>query len=217
MVPDNLDEQTPLILTTPRRYILIGRLNVNAEEAARELSLVWGWVLAAGILNLLLGILALFCPITTSDVVLSWIAVALLLVGAIHITGLCYAEQGLKGATSALGVVQIILAILAFKDPFESLMALTIMIAVVFMVEGVFRIYLAMQNHDIPNWRVLFLNGICNVAFSAIVIAALPYSSLYTLGILVGVNLITIGTARITIGIMARSASIQQNEIGEEV
>jgi len=179
------------------------------EEVVAELGKVWGWVLAAGILGVTLGVVALLCPIWTSTFVLSWIAAALLIVGCIHISGLWYAEEYMKFATFAMGVVEVIIAIVTFMHPFESLMLLTIIIAVLFMIQGLYRIHVATTYRDAMTdymYKIVLAKGICNVVFSAIVLLALPHSSLFTIGLLVGVNLLLVGSARISLAFMARSA-----------
>lgn len=215
--PTATTDETPLLSSSspPRPFLLFWKADrtsptVIPEEAVAELGRVWGWVLAAGVLSLALGVAALLCPVMTSVVAIGWISLALLVVGAIHVSGLCYAEEGMKCATFAVGVAQIALSIITYRYPFGSLLALTVVVAFVFMSEGLFRISLAMRNRDalLPNSRfILLFNGACNVLFSVIVIVALPFSSLYTIGILVGVNLVTIGTARIALAITAKRAS----------
>ena len=46
-----------------------------------------------------------------------------------------------------------------------------------------------------------------NLALSIVIISAFPTSSLYTLGILVGVNLVIIGMGRIAVATVGRSTA----------
>jgi len=124
-----------------------------------------------------------------TEVILWWIALLLLLVGILHVSGFWYAEHGMKWSTMSVGVVQIILAIVVFTHPLGSLMLLTILIALAFMVEGLFKVIVALQNRHqhLPGWGLLFFSGLASVLLSFVVTAALPYSATYTIGILVGV------------------------------
>jgi hypothetical protein len=85
----------------------------------------------------------------------------------------------------------------------------------VFMIEGFFRCRLAKRNRDMTGWRSTFGSGVCAILFSLLVLLAFPSSSAYTLGILLGVNLVMFGTLRIALGLMGREiANNNQIESG---
>jgi len=105
------------------------------------------------------------------------------------------------------GVVQVLLAAAMAFYPFASLMSLTILIAAFMLVDGIFRIVLAYQTREVPGWGWTLAGGIAGVVASVIVMTALPASSFWVIGILVGVNLIGVGAARIAIAVAARKVA----------
>ena len=207
------DEQTPLMSNIFYQSLLA----VDAEELSRELARNWGLILVVGAINLLGGILALLSPIAATVVALAFITAALIVVGCFNLLGACYHERCYKTASGLVGTVQILLGILMATHAVESLIILTWMIAVMFMIEGSFRCMLAYRNRDMTGWRSNFGSGVCAILFSLLVLLAFPSSSAYTLGILLGVNLVTFGTLRIALGLMGREIANNQIEIGEYV
>ena len=95
----------------------------------------------------------------------------------------------------------------------ESLKVITVWIAIIFMMDGTHRIVLAMKNRDIMRgWIGTLVSGICAILFSILVLIAMPGSSTYTLGILMGVNFVTFGLFRISIGMIGRQLAHEQLE-----
>jgi uncharacterized membrane protein HdeD (DUF308 family) len=66
---------------------------------------------------------------------------------------------------------------------------------------------LALSNKDMSGWVSYLVSGICSILFSIIVWSAFPASSVYTLGILLGVNWVTYGCLRIVLGLAGRSTA----------
>lgn len=190
-------------------YALIA---VDAELAANDIAKNWGWILAAGIINLFAGIFALLAPTAATTFVVVFLSVVLIFAGFISIFSSCFNEAGFKTQAFVLGVVEVTLGLLLQFYPFESFMIITIMIAVMFMCDGLFRCAVALQNRGSPTWVSTLISGMSAVAFSILVMLAFPMSSLYTLGIIVGVNLIFIGMARISIATTGRQIAVDRIE-----
>lgn len=204
---------------TEDTYLLIGTYRLtdaSVDEMKREIAKNWGWLVVSGMLNLFIGFWALACPNVASAFAIFWIGLTLMIVGLANMAGLWYVEKGLRTASFILGLCQVGLGILALKYPFESLAMLTIFIAIVFMSDGLYRILLACSNRErgLPHWGWTLANGVASIAFSCLVLSAFPMSSLFTIGILVGVNLISLGIARIVIGMEGRKIANEQIESG---
>ena len=175
-------------------FLVVDKNNLDAQLSEDDLLYASRWITTAGILTLALGLIALLCPAWTSGFVVWWAAAILLLTGVFHVTGLWYAEEGLKRPTFAVGAIQILLALFAFWCPAETMFLLSILIAALFAAEGVFRMAFAWQNqYSLGNWRVMFLSGALNVLLSVLIMCFAPLA----IGVLIGCNLITIGIARL--------------------
>jgi uncharacterized membrane protein HdeD (DUF308 family) len=192
------NEGTPLLGLT---------LAVDSAAFDVELARDWGWILAAGVINLVAGIGALFSPTVATVIVLAFISVGLIIVGFVNLMGVCYVEQCYRVATFLSGAIQLTLGILMATHSVTSLVVLTSIVAALFMVEGIFRSVLALKNQDISGWGMSLASGICAILFSLIVWSAFPRSSAYTLGILVGVNWVLYGALRISLAMYGRATA----------
>lgn len=184
---------------------------LGREESLREIRRAACWAALAGSVNLLAGIFALTYPAWTSALVLWWLALLLVVVGSLHVLGLCYAEPGRRWSTFWLGTLQVAVALLAFFYPLESLVSLTVTIAAGYMLSGTYLVALACCNGDAlaatgTYWTVV-LDGTCNVLMSAVILAAMPLSALYTVGVLLGCNMAVGGVSRIAAACAARAAA----------
>lgn len=192
------NEGTPLLGLT---------LAVDAAAFDVELARDWGWILSAGIINLVGGVCALFAPTAATTVVLVFIAGGLIVIGTVNLLGVCYVEQCYRAVTFVSGAIQLCLGVLMATHSITSLVVLTSIVAAMFMVEGIFRIILSLKNRDLSGWGMTLASGILAVAFSAVVLFSFPTSSGYTLGILLGVNWITYGCLRIALAMYGRATA----------
>lgn len=199
-------ETTPLLFP----YNLI---NADAELAAADIAKNWGWIMAAGIINLIAGVFAIMSPTTATALLLLFASFTLVIAGAATMSGVCFAEAGMKSQSFVLGLAEIIVGLILWKYPFSSLMFATLMIAVVYMVNGAYLCGMAVQNWDSPNSGWNLISGFCGILFSILVMSAYPMSSLYTIGIIVGVNLINIGIARFAIANKGRMLAAENAQI----
>ena len=184
-------------------------LSLAVDSAAFDLDIAseWGWILAGGILSLIAGIFALMSPITTTFIAIGFISCALIVIGGFMMMSVCFIEQCYRLTTFLVGALQLALGILMATHTLTSLMVLTSVVAVMFLLDGIFRCAVGLNNKDMSGWVSYLVSGICSILFSIIVWSALPASSVYTLGILLGVNWVTYGFLRIILGFAGRSTA----------
>lgn len=182
-------------------------LGLAVDEAALETHLAneWGWILAGGIVSVIGGIFALMSPITATVVVVEFLACALIVVGAITTLGVCFAEPFYRFPSLVAGGVQLALGICMAKHLVTSMIVLTGIVAALYMILGLQQCFVALNNRGMPNQCAYLTSGICSILFSVIVLSAFPASSVYTLGIILGVNWLTTGFARIALGFAGRA------------
>ena len=92
------------------------------------------------------------------------------------------------------------------EDPVKAAGVLTLLIAAGFFVAGVLRIIfsLAVQFHS---WGWVLVNGIVDVCLGVMIIRHWPGSSLWVIGLFIGIDLVFQGWAWIFLGLTARSIS----------
>ena len=103
----------------------------------------------------------------------------------------------------ALGAGIILLA-----RPVQGTLTLTIVVGAYFLAEGVATIMYALEHRRelSERWSWLLVAGIMDLLIAAVIIAGLPGSALWAVGLLVGINLLFGGAALIGVALAARNA-----------
>ncbi len=83
------------------------------------------------------------------------------------------------------------------RQPAAGAVSLTIVLAVLFIIEGVLQIIasIGFRNAFPQSWGWMLVSGLVDLALAALIISGWPASAAWTLGLLVGVNLISTGVA----------------------
>lgn len=163
------------------------------RETVKRYSL---WYLIQGIILVVAGILAIIYPFLSS------VAVIILLGWLLIISGFA---QGISllGARHVphfwLQLVSVILALLIgflfLRDPAQGLVTVTLLLIVFFMIEGISKVVFALTIRPFPNWGWLLASGIVGILLSLILWASLPVTALWLVGLLLGIELISVGAA----------------------
>jgi uncharacterized membrane protein HdeD (DUF308 family) len=70
-----------------------------------------------------------------------------------------------------------------------------VFLAVMFMIEGIFEIAMAVGLRAQEGWIWLLISGLVSLAVGALIFAQLPSSAIWAIGLLVGINMISSGWA----------------------
>ncbi|HEY0360288.1 MAG TPA: DUF308 domain-containing protein [Mycobacteriales bacterium] len=172
---------------------------VPTEEARKvsTLSVVLGLLLmAAGIL----GLIYVYVATITSAVLFAW----LLLISGVAALVDAWRRRGQDGfwASAITAVLNLGAGIVIFWRPAESILALTMLVAVFLLVGGMLRIAGALAA-PVPGAGWLGLHGLVDVVLAVLILATLPTSSFYVLGTLLSVSLLVDGIALAVLGSVA--------------
>jgi uncharacterized membrane protein HdeD (DUF308 family) len=109
----------------------------------------------------------------------------------------------LVSALIAIGVGLILLA-----EPITGAVSLTLVLIVFFVVEGVATIMYALEHRRelSGRWEWMLVSGIIDLVLAGIILAGLPGTAAWALGLLVGINMVFGGVALVGIALHARSA-----------
>jgi uncharacterized membrane protein HdeD (DUF308 family) len=170
------------------------------------LSRNWGWLLALGILMIILGVLAIAAPYGATLAVqfaLGWILVIGGIAEAIH----AFMAKGWGGFVLELlsAILYVVVGVLLLTNPVGGALALTIVLAVFLIVEGIFKILMAFRVRDHGGWGWLLASGILSVLLGVLIWAEWPYSGLWVIGLLVGIQLVFTGWSLVMLSLAARA------------
>jgi uncharacterized membrane protein HdeD (DUF308 family) len=183
-------------------------MTISAESAAGGepapkswwLYLLLGFVLVVG------GFIVLLSDINVaslfSSLVISW---AILIVGIFQVVH-AFSSTGWKGFVLDLliGILYIAAGYLLLANPLGAMIKLTLVLGIIWLVSGFFRIILAGLLWRQAGW-LLLLSGIIGVLAGGIIISEWPQSSLWVPGLVLGVDLLFHGFAWISYSLSIRS------------
>ena len=75
------------------------------------------------------------------------------------------------------------------------LLALTLLLLVYFMVEGISKVIFSLTIRPFPNWGWVLVSGIVGILLSLYLLASFPVTAIWLLGVLLGIQLICEGAA----------------------
>jgi uncharacterized membrane protein HdeD (DUF308 family) len=93
------------------------------------------------------------------------------------------------------GLISAFAGMYLLSNPIKGIYLMTILLAIYFLVDGASSVIMAMNNRGNRYWNMLLLSGIITFVLAVLIISGLPYSAMWALGLLVGINLITYGFA----------------------
>lgn len=165
----------------------------------------WGWFAALGLLLTLAGVFALgdVMAVTLASVVFIG---AMLLVGGIFQVVHAFMTRGWAAFLLNLlcGIVYAVGGVLIMEEPVKGSILLTILVGAALIVGGVLRIAVALGHRDLAGWWLLLLGGIVSLALGVLLYASLPWSGLWVLGTLIGIELIVQGVTWLQFGLALR-------------
>ena len=175
----------------------------NLGEGIRTLRAKWGWIVALGVIFMLAGVIALGSVIAATASAVLVIGIMMIMGGAAEIVAAFNVKSwGRFAFWLFLGLLYVAAGIICIYNPFKAATILTLFLGVALMVGGIVRMVLAWHMREAGKpWGWVVLSGFITLALGLIIVAKWPYSSEYTLGIFLGVDLIFAGSSWLTIGL----------------
>jgi len=178
---------------------------------ARSLRDHWNLFLAEGIVLVLLGIAALLLPLIAGlavTILFGWLFLALGVVGLITTFSMRHAPGFIWSLISAILTIALGLALLIF--PGLGLISLTYLLIAFFVVEGIVTIMYALEHKRelTQRWGWMLLSGVVDLVVAVLILAGLPGSFAWALGVIVGINLLFGGASMLAMALAAREAPL---------
>lgn len=160
----------------------------------------WGWIIAYGVLSVLLGLAAFSWPFAAT-------LAATLVIGAFFIAaGLVSIGAGLFGKghdgrvyATLFGIVSIVIGCIMAFEPATGALSLTLLVAIWLAFRGIMEITLGARFRR-GRGMMIFL-GIVNIVLALIVLATLPWSALTLPGYILGISFLLGGVTSIASGL----------------
>jgi uncharacterized membrane protein HdeD (DUF308 family) len=92
-------------------------------------------------------------------------------------------------------VLFVIVGMLFLRNPGESLVTLTLLLIVFFMVEGTSKVIFALTIRPLANWGWVLASGIVGILLAFHLWTSIPVTAVWLIGVLLGIELIAEGIA----------------------
>jgi uncharacterized membrane protein HdeD (DUF308 family) len=166
------------------------------------------WSVVWGVLLVVLGVLAVGSPFLaalTVSTVLAWLIV---LAGIVH---LILAFQAHRAGSLIwrllVGLAYVFFGVYLFARPALGVASLTLLLASLFLIEGIFDIALFFQARSMQGSSWVLIDGVITLLLGLMIYLQWPSSSLWAIGTLVGVSMIISGVSRIMLSLTVRKVA----------
>jgi uncharacterized membrane protein HdeD (DUF308 family) len=166
------------------------------------------WFIALGVILVVLGLAAIGWPLVTAVAAKGFIGWLLLFAGIAEIVH-AFSTPNWKGflADLLIGVLYAVVGAWLAFFPLTGIIGLTVLLALTFIVEGIFKLVMGFQVRHFSGWFWFTLSGLLAIAVGVLIFSELPSSAAWAIGLLVGVNLLMSGIAFLGTSLAARSTS----------
>lgn len=173
----------------------------------RSMGTHWHLFVVQGVVMTVLGILALVWPRISTVAVDLYVGWMFLIGGVLGLAALFLAPTVSSFLWSLLTTaLSLLVGVLLLWHPVEGAASLTLVLVAFFLVEGLFQAALSLYYRSVfpESWGWMLFSGITDLILVAIIIMGWPTSATWTLGVIVGANLITSGLAILMVALAAR-------------
>lgn len=174
--------------------------SINTEQLREIVNANKTSWMAAGIILVVLGLFCILMPFVAGV----W-TVLLLGIGLI-ISGISTVIHGFKSRGWAGFAIQILLGalyaaigVLLAANPLKGVVAVTLIVGVLLLVDGATRLALAFRIRNAPGWNWLLGGGVLSLLLGLIVVMEWPGDSAWVLGLFIGIDLLMFGLTLIGI------------------
>jgi uncharacterized membrane protein HdeD (DUF308 family) len=166
----------------------------------------WGWIVALGVIYVIGGLIALGSVATATAASVLVVGIMMVVAGLAEVFNAFQVRTWGKFALwLLLGALYIFAGIVTFQNPLLAAVLLTLMLGVALVISGVMRLIIAFSMKESTPWAWVALSGAITMILGLVILARWPVSSVYVLGLFLGIDLVIAGTSWIGIGLDLRA------------
>lgn len=166
---------------------------------------ITGWYMATAVLFILLGAFAIVEPAAAGLGVTVLVGSMLIFGGVAHLIGACAGGAAKEIIFQiAVGVAYLVAGRYSLTHPHLAVGTLTLLLGAVILIGGVVEIssYSRLRTREASGW--ILLNAIVTFLLGGMILLHWPSSSMWAIGILVGLTLLMTGMTRLIFALAAR-------------
>jgi uncharacterized membrane protein HdeD (DUF308 family) len=177
-------------------------INPQAGSEMAPLRAKWGWIVALGVVYLLAGFIALGSVVVATVASVLVVGVMMMIIAGVAevFSAFQVKSWGKFLLWVLLGALYIIAGFVTFENPLLAAALLTLILGASLVASGIMRIILAFSMKQETPWIWILLSGVITLLLGLLILAHWPVSSLYILGLFLGIDLIMAGAGWIGLG-----------------
>ena len=196
---------TPQNRETNTMSSLTGSPNTLHDTALEPLRAKSGWIIALGVVFVIAGIIALGSVVMATAATVFVVGIMMVIAGVAEVINAFQIKTWGKFLLwLLLGALYIVAGFFAFENPLLAAAVLTLLLGFSLLVSGIMRMVLAFSMQDTMPWIWVAFSGVITFLLGLLIVAKWPVSSLYVLGIFLGVDLVIAGAGWIGVGLGLR-------------
>lgn len=159
-----------------------------------------------GVLAVITGAIAIIVPAVASvatAIFIGWI----LIFGALLLAGNAFAARSDGGALAlrlAFAALTLVAGIYLLVAPLQGALTLTFILGLYFLLVGLARLILAWRGRRAPDAPAVGVNGFVSLIIGVLILASLPSSAAWVIGLLVGIDFLFFGASTIALARQSR-------------
>src|SRR5262249_38845243 len=176
----------------------------------------WGWLLAVGVLSIVLGVLGLGMTIMLTVVSVFYFGVLLIVIACAQVV------QSFKSARWKSVLLHVLMAlvylaagIMIVIRPLLASLALTWTLAVMLIAIGVMRVVVGIQHRGTQGSGWAVFGGVVTAFFGLMILAKWPTDALWVIGLILAIELIVNGWTQILVALAARAVGRTRASSGQ--
>jgi uncharacterized membrane protein HdeD (DUF308 family) len=190
-------------------------MNETADSMIAEVEKRGNFLLFLGVLTVILGMLCMAATLVTGLAVGMLVGGLLLVGGVVRLIFAFKAESWGAGMFRFItGALSVLCGLIMLGRPLLGLASLTLVLAVYFLVDGIFQMITAFQIKPQQGWGWVLFSGLAAFLLGYLIWSQWPFSGVWAVGILVGINLFMSGWSMIAWGGTARGIADEMQSSG---
>jgi uncharacterized membrane protein HdeD (DUF308 family) len=172
-------------------------LGIQAEELDKH----FGSVVALSVIMMIVGGVALYMNLAATVASVVFLGV-LFVVGGITQVVLAFSARGFSGVAIHLviGVLSVISGVVLWRAPLVGAAVVTLVVATWLLVSGLGQaLHAAVERY--PHWGMSLFSGVIGALLGALLLATFPVSSLWYIGLSVGIMFVIQGATYLALSI----------------
>lgn len=168
----------------------------------------WQWFLLWGILFIVLGVIAISATFLTTIITVVFLGALIFVAGIVNLIDTFSYWRGKWGGFVlhlVMSILYLLVGIMLVTNPVAASISLTLLLGLLYLILGIFRLIYSLSLR-IPRWGWGVASGIITILLGLLILASWPASSLFIIGLFVGIDLLFWGWAYVMAALSTQHA-----------